>query len=248
MLSGGTMRRSFKDSLKVLEADIQHANTLASDFPTEYDGACLQMRMSYSPAAHLFLFLVTWTDCSLAGVLGLLRIMIYKVHADGSTTMSTCERKATIREFYAVIFPSLLQLQSGINDMEDKKQKAVFSERYKRRDEKERKCFSEIDAEREEECGICMESNSKIVLPNCCHAMCMKCHREWNARSQSCPFCRRNLKRFNSGDLWVFVGDRDIVDMEMVTRQNIRQLILYIKKLPIVFPDTIFDSYDSHIR
>lgn len=25
---GGPMRRSFKDSLKVLEADIQHANTL----------------------------------------------------------------------------------------------------------------------------------------------------------------------------------------------------------------------------
>ena len=37
------------------------------------------MRMSYSPAAHLFLFLVQWTDCSLAGALGLLRILIYKV-------------------------------------------------------------------------------------------------------------------------------------------------------------------------
>jgi len=37
------------------------------------------MRMSYSPAAHLFLFLVQWTDCNLAGALGLLRILIYKV-------------------------------------------------------------------------------------------------------------------------------------------------------------------------
>ncbi|KAG6525647.1 hypothetical protein ZIOFF_015612 [Zingiber officinale] len=59
MLSGGTMRRLFKDSLKVLEADIQHARTLyivvfppnlvllqvnwASGFPIESDGACLQM-------------------------------------------------------------------------------------------------------------------------------------------------------------------------------------------------------------
>ncbi|XP_074555784.1 E3 ubiquitin-protein ligase AIRP2-like [Curcuma longa] len=248
MLPGGTMRKSFKDSLKVLEADIQHANTLASDFPTEYDGACLQMRMSYSSTAHLFLFLVQWTDCSLAGALGLLRIMLYKVHADGSTTMSTCERKATIREFYAVIFPSLLQLQNGITDMEAKKQKAVCMERYRRKDEEERKCFSEIDAEREEECGICMELNSKIVLPNCCHGMCMKCYLEWNSRSQSCPFCRGNLKPVNSGDLWVFVGNRDIVDAETVTRQNIRQLILYIKKLPIVFPDSVFDSYDPHIR
>lgn len=51
----------------------------ASDFPREYDGACLQMRMSYSPAAHFLLFLVQWTDCHLAGALGLLRILIYKV-------------------------------------------------------------------------------------------------------------------------------------------------------------------------
>jgi len=51
----------------------------ASEFPRDYDGACLQMRLSYSPAAHIFLFLVQWTDCSLAGALGLLRILIYKV-------------------------------------------------------------------------------------------------------------------------------------------------------------------------
>jgi hypothetical protein len=24
-----------------------------------------------------------------------------------------------------------------------------------------------------------MEMNSKIVLPNCNHAMCLKCYREW---------------------------------------------------------------------
>ena len=51
----------------------------ASDYPREYDGACLQMRLSYSPAAHLFLFLVQWTGFHLAGALGLLRILIYKV-------------------------------------------------------------------------------------------------------------------------------------------------------------------------
>jgi hypothetical protein len=51
----------------------------ASEFPRDHDGACLQMRLSYSPAAHFLLFLVRWTDCSLAGALGLLRILIYKV-------------------------------------------------------------------------------------------------------------------------------------------------------------------------
>ncbi|KAJ6948244.1 hypothetical protein NC651_002562 [Populus alba x Populus x berolinensis] len=91
---------SFKDSLKALEADIQHANTLALDHPRENDGARLQMRLSYSPAAQIFLFLVQWTDCNLAGALGLLRILIYLTYADGKTTMSVQERKASIGEFY----------------------------------------------------------------------------------------------------------------------------------------------------
>ncbi|KAL3820562.1 hypothetical protein ACJIZ3_006467 [Penstemon smallii] len=253
---GGPMRKSFKDSLKVLEADIQHANTLASDFPREYDGACLQMRMSYSPAAHFFLFLVQWTDCHLAGALGLLRILIYKVtpffpecvYVDGTTTMSTHERKASIREFYAVIYPSLQQLESGVTDSEDKKQKAVCLERYRRRDEEEQRHFSELDIEREEECGICMEMNSKIVLPYCNHAMCLKCYREWHSRSQSCPFCRNSLKRVNSGDLWVFVDRRDVIDMMAITRENLKRLFVYIDKLPLVVPDTLYDAYDTHVR
>lgn len=240
------MRKSFKDSLKILEADIQHANTLASDFPREYDGACVQMRMSYSPAAHLFLFLVQWTDCHLAGALGLLRILIYKVYVDGTTTMSTHERKASIREFYAVIYPSLVQLERGVTDTEDKKQKAVCMERYKRRDDQEHR--SDVDIEREEECGICMETNCKIVLPNCYHAMCLKCYHEWRSRSQSCPFCRDSLKRVNSGDLWVYMDSRDIVDPETLTRDNLRRLFLYIDKLPVIVPDHLFDTYDSHLR
>ncbi|XBJ24243.1 hypothetical protein VPH35_002169 [Triticum aestivum] len=183
------MRKAYRDSLKVLEADIQHANTLATEFPREYDGACLQMRLSFSPAAHIFLFLVQWTDCSLAGALGLMRILIYKVYVDGTTTMSTHERKASIKEFYAVIFPSLLQLQRGITDMEDKKQKAVCMERYRRRDEDETSSLSDVDAEREEECGICMEMNSKVVLPNCTHAMCLRCYQDWYAQTFSFSPC-----------------------------------------------------------
>ncbi|XP_019175484.1 PREDICTED: E3 ubiquitin-protein ligase rnf8-A-like isoform X1 [Ipomoea nil] len=244
----GPMRKSFKDSLKVLEADIQHANTLASDFPREYDGACLQMRMSYSPAAHLFMFLVQWTDCHLAGALGLLRILIYKVYVDGTTTMSTHERKASIREFYAVIYPSLCQLQNGVTDSEDKKQKAVFLERYRRRDDEDCRQSSDLDIEREEECGICMEVNSKIVLPNCNHAMCLKCYREWRSRSQSCPFCRDSLKRVNSRDLWVYMDSKDVVDMATITRENLRRLFVYIEKLPLVVPETVFETYDTHIR
>ncbi|KAG8079487.1 hypothetical protein GUJ93_ZPchr0007g6034 [Zizania palustris] len=217
------MGRSFRDSLKVLEADIQHANSLAAGFRREYDGACLQMRISYCPAAHFFLFLVQFTDCSLAGALGLLRILIYKVYSDGTTTMSTHERKASIRDFYAVIFPSLMQLHEGINEVEDKKQKAICIERYRRRDEDQKMVISEIDDNIEEECGICMEINSKVVLPTCSHAMCIKCYRDWRSRSQSCPFCRDSLKRVNSGDLWIYTDSKDIVDMGTVRRENLRR-------------------------
>uniref|UniRef100_A0A0E0QCB0 RING-type domain-containing protein n=1 Tax=Oryza rufipogon TaxID=4529 RepID=A0A0E0QCB0_ORYRU len=223
------MGRSFRDSLKVLEADIQHANSLAAEFRRKYDGACLQMRMSYCPAAHFFLFLVQWTDCNLAGALGLLRILIYKVYADGTTTMSAHERKASIREFYAVIFPSLMQLHEGINEVEDKKQKAICIERYRRRDEDQKMVISEIDDNIEEECGICMEINGKVVLPTCSHAMCIKCYRDWYTSSLF--------------SLW---HNRDIVDMATVRKENLRRLFMYIDKLPTVIPETVFDVYDSH--
>lgn len=78
-----------------------------------------------------------------------------------------------------VIFPSLLQLQKGITDLEDRKQKDLCNLRYRRKDELERGKSSEIDIEREEECGICMEMNSKVVLPNCSHSLCLKCYRDW---------------------------------------------------------------------
>ena len=79
----------------------------------------------------------------------------------------------------AVIYPSLLQLQKGVTDTEDTKQKAVCMERYRKRDDEEHRQPSDIDIEREEECGICMEMNSKIVLPDCNHVMCLTCYHEW---------------------------------------------------------------------
>lgn len=239
------MRKSFKDSIKALEADIQFANTLASDYPRDYDGACLQMRLSYSPAAQFFLFLVQWTDCHLAGALGLLRIFIYKAYENGKTTMSIHERKASLKEFYSVIFPSLLQLQRGITEIEDRKQKEMCASKYKKKYESSDKGkVSEIDVEREEECGICMEMNSKVVLPNCNHSMCMKCYIDWRARSQSCPFCRDSLKRVNSCDLWIYTSSTEIVDLSAISRENLKRLLMYIDKLPLVVPDPALVSYD----
>ncbi|KAG5515118.1 hypothetical protein RHGRI_036228 [Rhododendron griersonianum] len=229
------MRKSFKDSLKALEADIQHANTLALGCPRLNDGACLQLRLSYSPVAHLFLFLVQWADCQLAGTLGLLRVLIYMVNSSTLCTVTlftvfdflpfiVWRLKASSRSLLflrfvlivlsvvtlkvthlSVIFPSLSQLQSGITDLDDRKQKEICSLRYSKKDDLHKGKLTEADIEREDECGICMEMNSKVVLPNCSHTLCMKCYQDWRGRSQSCPFCRDSLKRVNSGDLWISI-------------------------------------------
>ncbi|GLT37600.1 hypothetical protein SLA2020_119080 [Shorea laevis] len=242
------MRKSFKDSLKALEADIQFANTMASDYPREYDGACLQMRLSYGPAAHFFLYLVRWTGCHLAGALGLLRILIYKAYDDGKTTMSIHERKASLKQFYGVIFPSLLQLQRGITDVEERKQREVCATKYKKIYDMDKGKLSEIDLEMEEECGICLENNSKIVLPNCSHSMCAKCYRIWRARSQSCPFCRDSLKKINSRDLWTYTSKNDVVDLSTISSENLKRFFMYIDKLPVIVPDPDIISHDPRRR
>ncbi|PRQ35203.1 putative Zinc finger, RING/FYVE/PHD-type [Rosa chinensis] len=61
--------------------------------------------------------------------------------------------------------------------MEDRKQKEVCTVRFRRKDEMERGKLSEIDMEREEECGICMEVNNKVVFLNCSHSLRLKCLR-----------------------------------------------------------------------
>lgn len=230
------MRNSFRNSLKSLLADIELANTLASEF--QENGAFLQMKISYSPAAKFFLCLAKWRNCNLAGALGLLRILIYEVLVDVRGFKSTCVKKASIKEFYSIIFPSLIQMQKGVAIVEDSTQRALCIERFIKMSDDKRNQISELDVEREEECGICMELNSKIVLPNCCHAMCLKCYNNWNSRQRSCPFCRESLSTVSPDDLWVYTDDRDVVDMAKVTKDDLERLYLYINKLPSVGPST----------
>lgn len=77
-----------------------------------------------------------------------------------------------------MILPSLSQLR-GITDIDDRRQKEVCKMRYRKKDESKKCELSEIEIEREEECGICMEMNSMVVLPNCTHSLCIKCYRDW---------------------------------------------------------------------
>ena len=45
------------------------------------------------------------------------------------------------------------------------------------------------------------------------------------------------------------MDNRDVIDMETVTQENIKRLVMYIKELPVVVSESVvFDVYDSHIR
>eukprot|EP00850_Spirogloea_muscicola_P021904 SM000267S09855 [mRNA] locus=s267:132513:134519:+ [translate_table: standard] len=252
LLGLGHAARAFRDSLKALEADVQHANTLtvlkntssqmsdccipalaacltaavlifrAMDHPREHQGARLQMRLSYSPAAHMFLFLVQWADCSLAGALGLLRVLIHYVYLDGTTTMPTQDRRASLHEFHAYIYPSLQQLQGGVSEIEARRQRAVCQERYTRRPrEFKLSCeVSELDRELETE----------------------------RSRSESCPFCRDSLKRVGSRDLWQLMNADDVKDTAQLVREDVLRLFTYVSKLPTVFSDSVLAAYDAHLK
>ncbi|PKI77064.1 hypothetical protein CRG98_002567 [Punica granatum] len=187
------------------------------------------MKLSYSPLAPLFLFLIEWMDyrCtdSVPNYLGLLYILVNKVYVDGVPTMSSRERKASLREFYAVIYPSLRLLEGQFNEIKENRAGTEIE------------CPG-IEPERDEECGICMESNGKMVLPSCGHSMCINCFHDWNVRSQSCPYCRGSLKRVSSMDLWVLTGSSDVVDPVTVAFDSLRRFYLYVESLPTLTHDT----------
>jgi hypothetical protein len=110
--------------------------------------------------------------------------VLQQVYADGSTALPDWELEASIREFYgtsserpfggflsislpfgsdrtesgcaAVIFPSLLQLPSGITELDEKKQARLCLNKFRKAQELER--------------GICLDVNRKVVLPDCAHA------------------------------------------------------------------------------
>ncbi|KAL8192483.1 hypothetical protein R6Q57_027668 [Mikania cordata] len=233
----GSMRRSFKDSLKVLEADIQHANALALDLRREYDGACVQMRMSYSAAAQFLLFFIQWSDCHLAGALGFLRILIYKSFV------------GLMHHRFMLMAPQQCQHMKGRQALEnfmrrathpeDRKQKKICNERYLKQDDDDDEDDDAVesrcsDIESEEECGICMEANDKLVLPKCTHAMCSNCYNNWRRRSLSCPFCRVSLKTTDPGEVWVYVCRKEVMDMATIRWGNLKRFFMYIENLPLV--------------
>ncbi|KAG2676081.1 hypothetical protein I3760_12G034900 [Carya illinoinensis] len=242
---------SYQDSLKVLEADIQHANMLAASIPQGKSGACLQMKLVYHHLAPILLFLLQWMDCSctclLPSYLRLFHIIVYKVHPDGKLNVSSCGRRATIREFYAVILPSLQHLSGNSSELDITQEEGSCFEMFVRKKLEKKRKILDVDLEREDECGICLEPCTKMVVPNCCHAMCINCYHNWNARSESCPFCRGSLKRVNSGDLWVLTCGSDVVDPQSLLTEDMLRFRLYINNLPRDIPDALFLMYYEYL-
>ncbi|GAY43991.1 hypothetical protein CUMW_078850 [Citrus unshiu] len=212
-------KSSYQDSLKVLEADIQHANALAAAIPRAKGGARLQMKLVYDHWAPLFWFLLQW------------------VSADDRPSLTSPGRKATIREFYGVILPSLQRLHSNLRELDDAKIENLEIGSFDRmRGDSQ---VGSADLEREDECGICLEPCTKMVLPNCCHAM--------NTKSESCPFCRGSMKRVNSEDLWVLTCTDDVIDPETVSKEDLLRFYLYINSLPKDYPDALFVVYYEYL-
>ncbi|KAG6523736.1 hypothetical protein ZIOFF_013613 [Zingiber officinale] len=224
---------SMRGPIKALEADISHANALADTIQRAYGGACLHMRLSCNNLAPFFIFLMQCMD--------LLSWLVYavQVYVDGESSISTSERP--------VIYPSLQQLESSMVDgeacSESGRNKEIVG--MKRMEDWEK--FSDDDLDREDECGICLEVCSKMVLPSCSHSMCLKCYRDWNVRSQSCPFCRGSLKRVRSRDLWVLTNNEDILDTMTLEKDNVRRFYCYIDSLPLMIPDNLFLVYYDYL-
>lgn len=79
----------------------------------------------------------------------------------------------------AVVYPSLQQLDSNLMGREECSERGQNKEIVGRKRMEDRKKASDKDLDREDECGICLEVCTKMVLPSCSHAMCLKCYRDW---------------------------------------------------------------------
>ncbi|XP_029127785.1 E3 ubiquitin-protein ligase AIRP2 isoform X2 [Cajanus cajan] len=224
---------------------------MCSSIPRDKGRTCLQMKLVYNKVAPLFLFLFQWMDFSCSCLpsthFNLFRVVVYKVHTNAKPDTYSCGRKATVSEFYNVILPSLQRLHGDLVEADITRAKDHNMEMVIKGNEEDKRNTSDFDLEREIECGICLESCTKMVLPNCCHAMCINCYNDWKTRSESCPFCRRSLKRVKSGDLWVLTCSRDVIDMQTIYREDMLRLYLFVNNLPQYTPDALFLGYYEYL-
>ncbi|KAL2234434.1 UNVERIFIED_CONTAM: E3 ubiquitin-protein ligase AIRP2 [Sesamum indicum] len=191
-----------------------------------------------SLSARIFVFITMITGSS---------NHLLQVHLESKQKYPSHGRKATIGQFYAVILPSLEHLYDTSLELDTYQNELHGHDTIVRKKPEDDNKLFDVDMEREDECGICLDRCTKMVLPNCCHAMCINCYRDWNMRSESCPFCRGSLKRVKSGDLWVLTRSGDVVDQETLSREDMLRFYLYINNLPKDTPDALFLVYYEYL-
>lgn len=80
----------------------------------------------------------------------------------------------------AVIYPSLKLLKDNMIELaEDSNKRTQCSDSLGKKLVEEKRKIYDSDVEREDECGICMETCTRMVLPNCGHSMCACCFHDW---------------------------------------------------------------------
>lgn len=47
----------------------------------------------------------------------------------------------------------------------------------------------------------------------------------------------------NSGDLWIYTSSKEIADLPVIYKENLKRLLIYIDKLPLVASDPNLVSY-----
>ncbi|KAM4088099.1 hypothetical protein ACB094_07G045800 [Castanea mollissima] len=89
-------------------------------------------------------------------------IKLFNVHSDGKLRMSLSGRRATIKEFYGFILPSLQHLNCKSSEFDISQEEGDGMEMIVRKKLDEKRLTAEGDLEREDECGICLESCTKM--------------------------------------------------------------------------------------
>ncbi|KAF8378167.1 hypothetical protein HHK36_029504 [Tetracentron sinense] len=248
------------------EIGLQSIGTPVSVF-APMDGMLLYMSIpkiskplphNYIQGCLLFMLMGERTSLHMEGRQPLRNSMVCKnffkllfYYSGGYTEMSgfcihscACSNK---NQHAAVILPSLHRLHGNLAELNNAKKSGCGMENLNGKRVEEGRKLSDVDLDREDECGICMEPCTKMVLPNCCHAMCINCYHDWNMRSESCPFCRGSLKRVNSEDLWVLTCSGDVIDTETVSKEDLLRFYLYINNLPKDIPDALFLVYYEYL-
>ncbi|XP_073138766.1 E3 ubiquitin-protein ligase AIRP2-like [Henckelia pumila] len=244
-------RKSFRQALDDIEANVEHANALAAAIPRARSGTRLEMKLVYNDIAPLLLHLIQWMECSCSCIspryLNLSYILICKVFEDGTPKISTCARKASISDFYGIILPLLEQLHSDMAKLDGTNAANLVSESTNKKRQEKRGESSSSDPLKDGECGICLVAQAEIVLPDCYHSMCSNCYYKWISRSESCPFCRDNLEGLEPTDLWYLTSKDEVADPAAIFTEDLQNFFLYIKNLPKVVPEIMFQKYYEYL-